>query len=73
MRKPAFVCSACGAVHAKWAGRCDACGAWNTIAEDPGLSDAGPKGKTLGAKRGRKVELTDLAVEDAALPRRTDV
>ena len=71
MRKPAFVCSACGAVHAKWAGRCDACGAWNTIAEDPGLSDAGPKGKTLGAKRGRKVELTDLAVEDAALPRRT--
>ena len=22
-----YVCQACGAVHSKWAGRCDACGA----------------------------------------------
>ncbi|MDE3120912.1 MAG: hypothetical protein KGK00_03990, partial [Paracoccaceae bacterium] len=25
---PQFTCTACGAVHRKWAGRCDACGAW---------------------------------------------
>ena len=29
-----FTCTACGAVHRKWAGRCDACGAWNSIVEE---------------------------------------
>ena len=44
---PAFSCSSCGAVHRKWTGRCDACGAWNSIVEEAPLS-AGPK--ALGAK-----------------------
>ena len=30
----AFVCSACGAAHAKWSGRCEACGGWNTLVEE---------------------------------------
>jgi DNA repair protein RadA/Sms len=63
-----FVCSECGAVHAKWSGRCDACGAWNTIAEDAGLS-TGPAGKALGAKRGRHVVLSELAATEAPPPR----
>ncbi|NND41910.1 MAG: hypothetical protein HKO04_07525, partial [Silicimonas sp.] len=25
-----FTCLNCGAVHSKWTGRCDDCGAWNT-------------------------------------------
>jgi DNA repair protein RadA/Sms len=29
-----FVCQSCGAVHARWQGRCEACGAWNTIVEE---------------------------------------
>jgi DNA repair protein RadA/Sms len=29
-----FVCQACGTVHARWAGKCDGCGEWNTIVED---------------------------------------
>ena len=29
----AFGCSECGAEARKWAGRCGACGAWNTLAE----------------------------------------
>lgn len=29
--KPQFVCEACGADTIRWAGRCTACGAWNTI------------------------------------------
>lgn len=32
--KTAFVCQECGAVHARWAGRCAECGEWNTIAEE---------------------------------------
>ncbi|MCF1708478.1 DNA repair protein RadA [Tabrizicola sp. J26] len=62
---PTFTCTACGAVHRKWAGRCDACGAWNTIIEEAPLS-SGPK--SLGAK-GRAVALTDLATEEAPPPR----
>lgn len=60
-----FTCSSCGASHRKWAGRCDACGAWNSIIEEAPLS-TGPK--ALGAK-GRTVHLTDLATEEAAPPR----
>lgn len=29
--KVAYVCSACGANHSSWAGRCSSCGAWNTL------------------------------------------
>ncbi|MEO0912462.1 MAG: DNA repair protein RadA [Pseudomonadota bacterium] len=62
-----FVCSACGAVHSKWSGRCDACRAWNTITEE--ATSAGPRGKSLGATKGRSVPLSDLATEDAPLIR----
>ncbi|WP_455198613.1 DNA repair protein RadA [Kaarinaea lacus] len=31
--KTAFVCSDCGSDYAKWQGRCDDCGAWNTLKE----------------------------------------
>ncbi|MDZ4776173.1 MAG: hypothetical protein SGJ23_05235, partial [Alphaproteobacteria bacterium] len=29
-----FVCQSCGAISAKWQGKCDACGAWNSMAEE---------------------------------------
>jgi DNA repair protein RadA/Sms len=28
-----YACSACGAVSPRWRGQCEACGAWNTLAE----------------------------------------
>ena len=62
---PAFTCTACGAAHAKWAGRCDACGAWNSIVEEAPLSTAP---KSLGAK-GRTIALSDLSTEEAPPPR----
>jgi len=58
--KSTFVCTACGASHRKWAGRCPSCGEWNSITEEAPLS-AGPKGKGLGAEKGSKIPLTDLA------------
>ncbi|MDX8401265.1 MAG: DNA repair protein RadA, partial [Mariprofundaceae bacterium] len=33
MARFAYVCSACGAAHAKWMGQCPDCGQWNTITE----------------------------------------
>ena len=64
-----FSCSACGAVHKKWAGRCDGCGSWNCITEDAPLS-SGPPSRSLGASRGRTVTLSDLNSEDTP-PERT--
>ncbi len=29
-----FVCQECGGWHSKWSGRCDTCGAWNSIVEE---------------------------------------
>ena len=58
----------CGAAHKKWAGRCEACGEWNSIAEQAPLA-AGPAGKTLGTSKGRKVPLGDLSDIDPPLPR----
>ena len=62
---PPFTCTVCGAAYRKWAGKCDACGGWNTIVEEAPLS-TGPK--SLGAK-GRRHPATDLATEEAPPPR----
>ena len=67
-RSPSFTCNACGSVYSKWSGRCDNCGEWNSITEDEGIS-AGPEKKTLGAARGSKIELTDLATSETPPPR----
>lgn len=54
----AYVCQSCGAVSARWAGKCESCGAWNSIAEEIGQA-AIPKG--LGnKKKGRAVEVVPL-------------
>ncbi|MGE4610520.1 MAG: DNA repair protein RadA [Paracoccaceae bacterium] len=63
-----YTCSACGASHKKWAGRCETCGEWNSITAEVVLS-AGPKGKTLGAAKGQRVELSSLSSQDAPLQR----
>ena len=34
-QKTLFYCTECGNETAKWAGKCPACGAWNTITEQP--------------------------------------
>jgi len=31
-----FVCQNCGAASARWVGKCDACGEWNTLVEEGG-------------------------------------
>ena len=67
-KQASFTCTACGAVHTKWSGRCDACGEWNTIVEEAPLS-AGPGKKSLGSKRGAAIALTDLAAQETPPPR----
>ena len=63
-----YRCVNCNSAHKKWAGRCDSCGEWNSIKEEAPLA-TGPKGKTLGANKGRKIILGDLTTIDAPLKR----
>jgi DNA repair protein RadA/Sms len=60
-----YVCQACGASTAKWSGRCDACGEWNTIVEEA-ASDGGAGVATRG---GRAVAFVGLDGAASALPR----
>jgi DNA repair protein RadA/Sms len=52
-----YVCQSCGAVHAKWAGRCDACGDWSTLAEEAARKPV-PRG--LSEAAGLRFELVGL-------------
>lgn len=61
-----YVCQSCGAVYAKWAGRCEACGEWNTIEQE--VSEPGPSG-SLGGGKGRKLDFASLAGGGAMEPR----
>ncbi|MCL4168136.1 UNVERIFIED_CONTAM: hypothetical protein GTU68_041836, partial [Idotea baltica] len=64
-----FICTACNASTTKWSGKCDSCGAWNTIDEVKPLS-SGPKSKkSMGSGRGKHIPLTDLASQQAEPPR----
>ena len=62
-----FVCQQCGASYPKWAGRCEACGGWNSLVEETTQSGS-PRG--LGGAKGKKIEVVGLAGSSAPLPRR---
>jgi DNA repair protein RadA/Sms len=63
-----FVCQSCGATSSKWAGKCEACGGWNTITEE---GAAPPIGSGASKRlKGRRFALEDLKTEDAPPPRR---
>src|SRR3954471_7277354 len=71
MAKPQarYACQQCGALAPKWAGRCEACGAWNSMVEE--LPRAAPP-KSLaqsGARRGGGLDFVALRGEPAGPPR----
>ena len=39
-QKTVFACQECGAQSSKWLGRCNDCGAWNSLVEDHAVPDA---------------------------------
>ncbi|MDE2030169.1 MAG: AAA family ATPase, partial [Alphaproteobacteria bacterium] len=67
-----FACQSCGASYPKWAGKCEACGSWNSLVEEAaasgppkGLNDAKHRGKSKG------VDFVPLKSEgDKHVPRR---
>ena len=82
MARPAerYICQECGAVSAKWSGKCDACGQWNTLSREP--SRTGPPGslhapirsssssqKLWSSAQGQVIEFTPLAGAAKSDPR----
>ncbi len=51
MAKARYVCQSCGAVTGKWAGKCDACGAWNAITEEAPREEVPLSGKKRKSSR----------------------
>jgi len=62
-----FVCQECGAVYPKWAGKCEACDAWNTLVEEV-VEASAPKAMKPGG--GRRLTFFELAGETRDSPRR---
>src|SRR5712692_10477456 len=67
-REQTFICQNCGAAYGRWQGKCDACGEWNTIAEE-GAAIARPVGPGRAPRKGRLFALEPLAGEAHDAPR----
>jgi len=52
--KSVFRCTECGADQPKWGGRCDSCGAWNSLVEE------------VAGRRGRRAEGPSRSASEAA-------
>lgn len=63
-----FICQNCGTIHSRWAGKCSACGEWNSLVEENinGGIGSGPKQNT---RKGRIVALTSLSGDIQDAPR----
>ncbi|MEO5336727.1 MAG: DNA repair protein RadA [Magnetospirillum sp. WYHS-4] len=62
-----YVCQECGATAPKWGGRCEACGAWNSLVEEQ-QAESAPKG--LGGRKGKRIDFVGLDGVSERPPRR---
>ncbi|MFN2316963.1 MAG: DNA repair protein RadA [Gemmatimonadales bacterium] len=70
-----YRCTECGHDHPKWSGRCEACGEWNTVAEEPLVVSLAPRARAAGrgtvavaAKRLGEVEADRLTRWTTGIP-----
>jgi DNA repair protein RadA/Sms len=63
-----FVCQTCGTQYSQWLGKCNACGGWNTIAEELEVKESNAKvvartgsGKKIAAKPERIDQISTMA------------
>lgn len=67
-----YVCQGCGSSSPKWAGRCEACGSWNSLVEEA-LTEGPPKGlgsTKIKVGKGHRIQFVPLKGVEQALPRR---
>lgn len=54
-----YICQSCGAVSMRWSGKCDACGEWNSLAEEA-TQGAVPKGLS-GKYKSKRIDFLPLS------------
>jgi DNA repair protein RadA/Sms len=62
--KISYICQSCGSIYSQWAGKCEACGEWNSLQAETTTS-APPKGLGQG-KKGQSVQLQDLQFAESS-------
>ena len=65
-RSLTFICQNCGAAFTRWQGKCEACGEWNTLAEEGAERPPAPAARP---RKGRLFALEPLAGEAHDAPR----
>jgi len=70
--QPRFVCQQCAAVSPKWIGRCDSCGAWNSLVEELPREElpGGTSKSKLDRRAGRPLGFVGLTGSSLLPPRR---
>jgi DNA repair protein RadA/Sms len=64
-----FACQQCGSVHPKWTGRCDGCGAWNSLIEELAREEP-PQSLAKDRRGGRALGFVGLTGPSTLPPRR---
>jgi DNA repair protein RadA/Sms len=65
--KTVYRCTECGADSPRWAGRCDSCGAWNTLTEEPiATAPKAQRGRASSAPPARTVQLEAVSGSESA-------
>ncbi|MEZ5828817.1 MAG: DNA repair protein RadA [Hyphomicrobiales bacterium] len=65
----AYVCQACGAVTARWSGKCASCGEWNSIIEEAAPATNSPALVAIKGGKGRLASFETLSAEALDAPR----
>jgi DNA repair protein RadA/Sms len=65
----AFVCQSCGAITARWSGKCAACGEWNSIIEESATASSSPALVAIKGGKGRLAAFETLSAETLDAPR----
>src|ERR1700739_5062648 len=64
-----FVCQNCGAAYNRWQGKCDACGEWNTLAEEDTTGATSVPVSIRSKRKGRHFQLESLSGKSQDAPR----
>ena len=64
-----FVCQNCGAAYNRWQGKCEACGEWNTLAEEDTTGATTMPVSVRSRRKGRLFALESLTGKSQDAPR----
>lgn len=60
--KTIYVCQNCGAKEAKWTGRCNVCGEWNSFVEEVEVAPKGRGNAVIGTPSSKALRLSEIKV-----------